>query len=156
VNPRNEASSLGPGGSSAWVEHALLALGEAGYHRGGARLAVIELLAREDCAMTALEIDERLRGAGEAVGRASVYRVLDQLEELRLVSKLEMGRGMASYERIEPTGEHHHHAVCERCGRIEPFEDPGLERAIDRLEAKVGFRVSDHEVMLRGRCRRCA
>jgi len=63
---------------------------------------------------------------------------------------------MASYERIEPTGEHHHHAVCEQCGRVEPFEDPGLERAIGRLEDKVGFEVSEHEVVLRGRCPRCA
>jgi Fur family transcriptional regulator, ferric uptake regulator len=141
---------------SAWVDHALESLREAGYHRGGARLAVIDLLARSDCAMTAIEIDERLRASGERVGRASVYRVLDQLDELRLVNRLEMGRGMASYERIEPTGEHHHHAVCEKCGRVEPFADPGLERAIGRLEAKVGFSVSEHEVVLRGRCRRCA
>jgi Fur family ferric uptake transcriptional regulator len=152
VNPANEIGSASP----RWVEHALLSLGEAGYHKGGARRAVIELLGREDCAMTAFEIDDRLRAAGEGVGRASVYRVLEQLEELRLVNRLEMGRGMASYERIEPTGEHHHHAVCEKCGRIEPFEDSGLERAIDRLKEKVGFRVAEHEVMLRGRCRRCA
>jgi Fur family ferric uptake transcriptional regulator len=141
---------------SDWIDHALAVLGDAGYHRGGARLAVIELLAREGCAMTAIEIDERLRLSGGGVGRASVYRALDQLEELRLVSRLEMGRGTASYERIEPTGDHHHHAVCEKCGRVEPFEDPGLERAIDRLETRVGFTVSEHEVMLRGRCRRCA
>jgi len=155
VSARHEPGSSDPRGS-AWVAHALVALGEAGYQRGGARLAVIELLGRADCALTALEIDDRLRAEGDAVGRASVYRILDQLEELRLVNRLDMGRGMASYERIGPTGEHHHHAVCERCGRIEPFEDTGLERAIDRLESKVGFRVFEHEVMLRGRCRRCA
>ena len=148
--------ALGPNRDRAWVEHALVALGDAGYHRGGARLAVVELLARQDCAMTAIEIDDRLRAANQAIGRASVYRTLEQLEELKLVHRLEMGRGMASYERIEPTGEHHHHVVCEQCGRVEPFEDPGLERAIGRLEERVGFEVSDHEVVLRGRCPRCA
>lgn len=141
---------------SAWVEHALVALGGAGYHKGGARHAVIELLARQDCAMTAIEIEQQLRAAGQAVGRASIYRTLDQLEELKLVSRLEMGRGTASYERIEPTGDHHHHAVCEKCGRVQPFEDSGLERAIGRLQAKVAFQVSEHEVVLRGRCAGCA
>jgi Fur family transcriptional regulator, ferric uptake regulator len=148
--------ALGPNRDSAWVEHALVALGDAGYHRGGARLAVVELLARQDCAMTAIEIDDRLRAADQAIGRASVYRTLEQLEELKLVHRLDMGRGMASYERIEPTGEHHHHVVCEQCGRVEPFEDPGLERAIGRLEGRVGFEISAHEVVLRGRCPRCA
>jgi Fur family ferric uptake transcriptional regulator len=147
---------VGPRGEGAWVEHALAALEGAGYHRGGARLAVIDFLAKQDCAMTAIEIVGELRAGGEAVGRASVYRTLEQLEELNLVNRLEMGRGTASYERIEPTGEHHHHAVCEKCGRVEPFEDPGLERAIGRLEGKVGFEVSEHEVVLRGRCPRCA
>jgi Fur family ferric uptake transcriptional regulator len=150
VNP--SARPVGPRGEGAWVEHALAALEGAGYHRGGARLAVIDFLAKQDCAMTAIEIDGELRAGGEAVGRASVYRTLEQLEELNL----EMGRGTASYERIEPTGEHHHHAVCEKCGRVEPFEDPGLERAIGRLEGKVGFQVSEHEVVLRGCCPRCA
>jgi Fur family transcriptional regulator, ferric uptake regulator len=140
----------------AWVKHATAALGDAGYQRGGARLAVIELLARQDCAMTAIEIDDRLRAAGQAIGRASVYRTLEQLEELKLVHRLEMGRGVASYERAEPSGEHHHHVVCEKCGRVEPFEDPGLERAIGRLQGRVDFEVSDHEVVLRGRCPRCA
>jgi Fur family ferric uptake transcriptional regulator len=154
--PSATIDALGPNRDSAWVEHALVALGDAGYHRGGARLAVIELLARQDCAMTAIEIDDQLRASNQAISRASVYRTLEQLEELKLVQRLEMGRGMASYERIEPSGEHHHHVVCENCGRVEPFEDPGLERAIGRLEDRVGFEVSEHEVVLRGRCPRCA
>jgi Fur family ferric uptake transcriptional regulator len=147
---------VGPRRDSAWVDHALTALGDAGYHKGGARLAVIELLARQDCAMTAIEIDEKLRAGGQTVGRASVYRTLDQLADLKLVNRLEMGRGTASYERIRPTGDHHHHAVCEKCGRVQPFEDSGLERAIGRLHAAAGFEVSEHEVVLRGRCARCA
>jgi len=154
--PSATIDALGPNRDSAWVEHALVALGDAGYHRGGARLAVIELLARQDCAMTAIEIDDQLRATNQAISRASVYRTLEQLEELKLVQRLEMGRGMASYERIEPSGEHHHHVVCENCGRVEPFEDRGLERAIGRLEDRVGFEVSEHEVVLRGRCPRCA
>src|SRR3954449_1186599 len=115
---------------TSWAEHALATLRAAGYRRGGARTAVVEALARHDCAVTALDLDDELRRRKPAVGRASVYRALEQLEQLGLVQRLEVSRGTAGYERIEPGGEHHHHAICRRCGRMVPFEDPSLERAI--------------------------
>ncbi len=141
---------------SEWAEHALAALHEAGYRRGGARNAVVETLARHDCAVTALELDDELREAGGGIGRASVYRSLEQLDELGLLRRLEVSRGIASYERVTPDGHHHHHAVCRRCGRVEPFEDPGLERAISRVADRVSVDVADHDVVLRGLCERCA
>ncbi|HUC06579.1 MAG TPA: Fur family transcriptional regulator [Solirubrobacterales bacterium] len=140
----------------AWAEHALAALHEAGYKRGGARTAVVEALAGHSCAVTALDLDEELRRRRPAVGRASVYRALEQLEQLGLVQRLEVTRGTAGYERVAPGGEHHHHAICRDCGRMVPFEDPSLERAIAKLSDELSFEVSDHDVVLRGRCERCA
>jgi Fur family ferric uptake transcriptional regulator len=141
----------------AWAEHALAALQGAGLRRGGARTAVVEALARHDCAVTALELDDELRrSSAPPPARASVYRALEQLEELGLVQRLEVTRGTAGYERVEPSGHHHHHAICRECGRMVPFEDPGLERAIGRVSARVRFEVSEHDVVLRGRCERCA
>ncbi len=139
-----------------WSEHALAALQEAGYRRGGARTAVVEALAGHDCAVTALELDEELRRRKPAVGRASVYRALEQLERLGLLQRVEVSRGMAGYERVEPDGEHHHHAICRECGRVLPFEDDSLERAIGNLSERISFEVTDHDVVLRGRCKRCA
>ena len=52
-------------------------------------------------------------------------------------------------------GEHHHHLVCEQCGQLVAFDDPGLERAIDRLSERLGVRIESHDVLLRGACRRC-
>jgi Fur family ferric uptake transcriptional regulator len=135
--------------------HALEALHEAGFREGGARRAVVELLGEQDCALSALEIEERLQARDHAVGRASVYRALEQLEGLHLVQRLEMGTGTASYERSSPTGEHHHHLVCERCGAVVPFEDARLERAIAQVSRNASFDVSDHDVTLHGRCQRC-
>jgi Fur family ferric uptake transcriptional regulator len=57
---------------------------------------------------------------------------------------------------VEHDGEHHHHAICRRCGRMVPFEDPSLERAIAKLSSELSFEVTDHDVVLRGRCERCA
>ncbi len=141
---------------TSWADHARAALQQAGYRRGGARNAVVEALARHDCAVTALELDEELRQRKPAVGRASVYRTLEQLEELGLVQRLEVSRGVAGYERVSPGGHHHHHMICHRCGRMEAFEDAELERAIARLSDRASFDVIEHDVALRGLCERCA
>ncbi len=141
---------------NAWADHALEALQAAGLRRGGARTAVVETLARHDCAVTALEIDDELRRGSVSVGRASVYRALDQLEALGLVQRFEVERGTASYERVDPGGDHHHHAICQVCGRMEAFEDRDLERAIHKIEGEIPFEISAHDVVLRGRCRRCS
>jgi Fur family ferric uptake transcriptional regulator len=141
---------------SDWEAQAIAALQGAGYQRGGARQAVIEALARHDCAVTALELESDLQAADAAVGRATIYRALEQLEELHLVQRLEIDKGRASYERSDPGGEHHHHMVCERCGRVSPFADTALERAIGRVSRGAGFEVRQHEVVLRGLCPRCA
>jgi Fur family ferric uptake transcriptional regulator len=135
----------------SWKEEAATALAEAGFRSGGARRQVLELLGGEGCALTALEIDRRL----PRVGRASVYRTLELLEELGLVQKVDLGGEAAGYERVEPGGHHHHHMVCERCGRVVTFEDEPLERAIVALERRRDFDVSSHEVTLRGQCASC-
>ena len=146
---------MGSGQEEHWVEYALGTLSAAGYRRGGARRAVVEALGRQRCAVTAIEIDQDLRRRRPGVGRASVYRALEQLEQLGLIQRLEVARGSSSYERIEPSGEHHHHAICRNCGRVVPFEDSGLELAINRVASQVRFNLSEHEVVLRGLCERC-
>jgi Fur family ferric uptake transcriptional regulator len=142
--------------NSAWAEHALATLRAAGHRRGGARTAVVEALAGHDCAVTALDLDDELRRRSPRVGRASVYRALEQLELLGLVQRVEVSRGTAGYERIEPDGHHHHHAICRECGHMVPFEDSSLEEAIGELSEAISFQVTEHDVILRGRCERCS
>ena len=146
---------MAPPRTNEWIQHAREELKRAGYRAGGARAAVLETLEGEPCCLTAQEIFDNVRAGGGKVGIASVYRALELLSKLNLVRRVDIGSA-ACYEPAQPGGEHHHHVVCEKCGRVEPFEDPGLERAIGRLEDRVGFEVSDHEVVLRGRCPRCA
>jgi Fur family ferric uptake transcriptional regulator len=140
---------------AAWTGLAHAALHDAGHRSGGARAAVIELLAAEACCLSAQEISDRLRARGRPVGTASVYRALDLLHRAGVVGRVEVGAGAARFEAIEPGGEHHHHLVCESCGEITPFSDPALERAIDRLGGRVRHRVSGHDVVLRGACPGC-
>lgn len=139
-----------------WSEHALTTMREAGLRHGGARTAVVEALAGHDCAVTALELEDELRRRQPPVARASVYRAVEQLEQLGLVRRLEVCRGTAGYERIEPSGHHHHHAICRDCGRMVPFEDDSLEQAIGKVSDRISFDVSEHDVVLRGVCDRCS
>ena len=147
---------MGSSTDTRWAEHALGRLQAAGHRRGGARTAVVEALAGHDCAVTALELDDELRRREPPVGRASVYRALEQLEELGLVQRIEVCRGTAGFERVDPAGHHHHHAICSECGRMVPFEDSKLEQAIRQLSKDMDFDVSGHDVVLRGHCRNCS
>jgi len=137
-----------------WAEHAKTVLGRSGFRSGRARAAVIDLLTVQECCLTAQEIFDGLRASGQRVGIATIYRVLDQLTQQRLLQRLEFGEA-SRYEPIAPSGEHHHHVRCGDCGRIEPFADPPLERALDRLGDQLGYELEGHDVVLRGFCGDC-
>ncbi len=140
-----------------WADAANERLSDAGYRRGGARRAVVELLSRQECALSAVEIEDLLRDSGRQVGRASVYRVLEELEELGLVSRLDLGTGTARFEAVGPAGaHHHHHLLCEGCGDLVPFSDAELERVIGRVSQRLPYAVSGHEVTLHGSCESCS
>jgi Fur family transcriptional regulator, ferric uptake regulator len=139
-----------------WERSARTALSDAGHRAGGAREAVVGLLARQDCCLSAQEISERLRESGTNVGTASIYRALDVLHELGLVQRVEFGDGGARFEPVVPGGEHHHHAVCDRCGRVTPFEDDRLERQLQSLAGQLRHSMSGHDLVIHGECSRCS
>ena len=110
------------------------------------------------CPLSGLQNESRLRGLeGQRVGCASIYRVVDELVTPGLLSRVDVGDGVARYEpqRGAAAHEHHHHLVCDGCGRLEPFQDEALERAIRALADRVSFDVSDHDVTLHGCCQNC-
>lgn len=138
-----------------WTEHTLAALRDDGFRSGGARRAVVELLGGQQCCLTALEIHQEVRRRGRPIGIASVYRVLDLLFQRRLVQRVDVGGQAARYEPNLPGGDHHHHVVCDDCGKVEAWKDESLERAVDRVAGKVGYRIAGHDVVLRGLCVDC-
>ena len=139
-----------------WTQRTLEALRGGGYRNGLARRAVVELLGRQDCCLTAQEIFDELRAEDRQVGIASIYRVLDLLTEKGLLQRVDLGAGIARYEAVHSGGEHHHHLVCDDCGRVEAFADDELERALHKVERRTGYSVAGHDVVLRGACRECA
>jgi Fur family ferric uptake transcriptional regulator len=139
-----------------WGAHARGELARTGHRAGGAREQVLALLERQHCCLSAQEIHDRLReSGGRAAGLASVYRALEVLTSLRLVHRLDVD-GTACFEPADPTGDHHHHAICELCGKRDVFADAELERLIDGVAARLGYTIGGHDVVLRGSCPDCA
>ena len=138
-----------------WAGHAGQALERHGYRASAPRAAVVEALAELGCSVTAREIAALLDERGRGVGLASIYRALELLDRLRLVQRVDVGEGVTRYEPAHPSGEHHHHLVCDSCGGVSTFEDQGLERAIERLAQRVDYAIDAHDVTLRGECPAC-
>jgi Fur family transcriptional regulator, ferric uptake regulator len=143
------------GSAERWAKRAQRVLAENKHHTGAARRAVLELLDSQTCALSAIEIEDALRASRRPVARASIYRILDELERLDLIHKVQVGQSSARYEPIRGGDGHHHHLVCDNCGTVIPFTDPGLENAIQKLSARVPMRVAEHEIVLHGECQAC-
>ena len=145
----------GPHSSQSWTELAETRLREHGHKASSPRSAVLELIGRQECVVTAQDLAAELRRRRQKVGIATVYRTLEVLEELRLVQRLDLWGESARFEPAMPDGAHHHHFVCRDCGDALPFEDRALERAIEALGKRLAASVDEHDVVLKGLCENC-
>jgi Fur family transcriptional regulator, ferric uptake regulator len=132
-----------------WATHAQAELRSAGYRPGAAGTLVLDHLESQDCCRGAQEIFDALSTGGSKVGLASVYRMLERLDERGLVQRIDLGDGAPR------DAGHHHHLVCGACGKVEPFADRRLEQAIEAVEERSGYSVVAHDVVLRGACADC-
>lgn len=138
-----------------WANHAQRVLAQNGHHSGQARRALLGLLSSQPCALSAIEIEDALRAGKRPVARASIYRILDELERLHLVQRVQVGQDMTRYEPVRGEDHHHHHLVCDNCGAVTPFTDENLEEAIRKLSRRLPMRVAEHEIVLHGSCQAC-
>ena len=138
-----------------WTSAALERLRDASGRSGSARRLVVEFLGEQGCCLSAQEIHDAVRTRGGRVGIASVYRALDGMDALGLVQRIDLGDGVARFEPAHAGGDHHHHLVCDDCGKVEAFEDARLESAIARVADGRGYAVAAHDVVLRGACEDC-
>ena len=113
---------------------------------------MVELLAGAECALTALEIDRPL----ESVGRASVYRTLDQLEQLQLIQRVEVGGDAAGYERVDPGGPPPSPRLRASAAGSPPSPARSWRGRSRRSAERSDFAVASHDVVLRGTLPRAA
>ncbi len=94
------------------------------------------------------------------LAQSSVYRNLAVLERAGVVRRLLTHDEFARYELAEDLTEHHHHLICDQCGRVEDFVVPDgleaeLDRSLRRVAARHGFDHASHRVDLVGTCAQC-
>lgn len=96
--------------------------------------------------VTADDIYRVLIQAGEDIGLATVYRVLNQFESAGLVVKHNFEGGQAYYEL--DSGDHHDHMVCVETGKVIEFSNAEIERLQADIAAEHGYEIQDHSLVI--------
>ena len=98
------------------------------------------------------EIYRRVYSKAPAVNRATVYRNLDFLCEMRLVVAAQIG-GQMVYELAG--AEPHHHLVCRKCNAIEQIGHQTVKELFDKVEREQSFLIDMDHLALFGVCKKC-
>jgi Fur family peroxide stress response transcriptional regulator len=117
------------------------------------RRIILEELLDLDDHPSADEVHERAVRRLPDTSRTTVYRALETLAGMGLIAKTSLPGRSVRYDRRTET---HHHLVCVRCDTILDISDPGLDAILLPDTSDLGFAVSDHNVQIRGICRRCS
>jgi Fur family ferric uptake transcriptional regulator len=114
------------------------------------RVAIIEALDGKDRPVTAQDLHDEVR---EATGLATVYRTLGALAAAGLAESFPAGEGEQAYKLCEPA--HHHHLICERCGKVQTIPSCEVEDWAAAVARRRGYSVTSHRADVYGLCRRC-
>lgn len=116
------------------------------------RTAVYAAVAGTDCHPAPEEVFRAVREEMPQLSLATIYKVLDFLEDMDLVRRVASeGSGRRYDANLEP----HHHLVCEECGGIEDFVDARLDEVRPKRRLG-GFRAERISVQIHGTCASCA
>lgn len=89
-----------------------------------------------------------------SMDRATTYRTLDLYERLGIVNRI--WRSAKNYvELSEIFMPHHHHAVCEHCGKTIDIVSQPLEQLLSAIARENNFLTVHHSVELSGYCETC-
>ena len=116
------------------------------------RRAVLEALASAGPHPDAEALAKAARQIDSSVHLATVYRTLDALEDLGVITHIHLGHGRSTYHL---PSEMHHHAVCTECGVVIEIADEPLGRLADEVRSVHGFVLDTLHFALVGRCARC-
>jgi Fur family ferric uptake transcriptional regulator len=117
------------------------------------RVVVLSELMGERDDVTAQQLHERLRGRGERLGLATVYRTLGLLAEEGVIDQLSHRPGELCYRWCGQG--HHHHLVCSSCHRVVELDDCELEPWLERIAREHDFVTTGHRLEVSGLCPDC-
>lgn len=128
-------------------------LRERGYRLTPQRQLVLEAVDALEHA-TPEDILAEVRRTASGVNISTVYRTLELLEELGLVSHAHLGHGAPTYHLADR--HHHMHLVCRDCGQVTEVDVATAAPLTDRLRAEFGFDTDMKHFAIFGRCAACS
>ena len=135
------------------VETAAL-LRRAGHKLTPQRLLIVRTLRHAGGHCTAAQITDRVREEYPFVDVSTVYRTLDVLKRMRLVTSTDMGSGDSVFEWAPE--QPHHHLVCSACGYVSELDHHYLDTLAGQIESDFRFVPDLHHFAIFGLCRTCA
>jgi len=124
-----------------------------GRRRTTQRVVVAEALASAKRALSAQELYERIRATHPTIGRATVYRALEQQVEDRMASRFEREGHVSAYIACDP--EHHHHLVCTSCQRVDDVAEDVVAPMLSAVGRRHAFAVDHAALDFYGLCASC-
>jgi Fur family ferric uptake transcriptional regulator len=120
------------------------------------RRMLLEIIQSAEGHLDAAALLREARERDVSIDRATVYRTLELLKNLRLVDELDLMHlnGEKHYYEMR-TGQGHIHLACYECGKIEEFMSPLFEQLKQEIERKLGFKISVVRMEAGGRCHDC-
>jgi len=128
-------------------------LQEKGHRLTPQRMLVIEALHNADKHISAEEIYKQLHSRYPYANISTVYRTLELMKKLDLVTETDFGEGRVRYHVAEKG--HHHHLICHSCGKIIDLEEAALYALKDTLFQKYGFDADLRHLAISGECSGC-
>ncbi|MFP3975362.1 MAG: Fur family transcriptional regulator [Dehalococcoidia bacterium] len=129
------------------------ALKEKGYRLTPQRSLILDVLHQADKHISAEEILAEVRARYPKVNKSTVYRTLELLKRLGLVDETDLGQGRLCYHHVDKG--HHHHLVCQRCGRVLDIDEEMLDPLKKAIIEKYNFMPDIRHLVLHGYCLTC-
>lgn len=139
-------------GGGPTTEELVSRLRQEGIRVTAPRRAVLEALAAIGSHATAEQLHARLAGRHPDVSTSSVYRTMEVLARLGIVTHVHLGHGPAEYHLA---GEEHAHLVCEVCGVVVEIPRSLTDPFVSAVRRHLGFVADLHHFALTGRCPAC-
>lgn len=119
------------------------------------RVKILQILEKQtnERHLSAEKVYKILLSENEEIGLATVYRVLTQFETAGLVTRHHFEGGNSVFELNR--GVHHDHIVCMKCGKVDEFTDPVIEKRQEDIAQQLGYSLTDHSLYLYGVCSQC-
>lgn len=115
------------------------------------RLKILEVLQEPEYHHVSAEnLYKKLIDMGEEIGLATVYRVLNQFDNIGIVIRHNFEGGKSIFELTQKY--HHDHLICLDCGKVIEFNDESIEKQQKNIAECYGIQLSNHSLYLYGHC----